>query len=284
MNATARKKVLILIVAAPALSLLFLFGFATEARYAEYDDDGIDRAVIIDQLHDDFPNQSFQQKATEYLETGGYQVDLYTTKDITVDFYKELPSMGYKFIVIRSHSGITPEYDIDDDEPNSLALFTGEKYEENGYIFEQLFGEVLKSKAIFQEYETSMREASGGEMMNATTSQSGTYFSVGSKFIDKAMHGKLPDSIIIVGGCNTLSNTSLADALLRRGASAIIGWDDTVGSSHNDKVILDVLTGLLVDGSDVRDVTRSAMETFGPDPEYSGVLKYHPDSAAGMRL
>jgi len=66
--------------------------------------DGIPRAAIIDQLHNDKPNKDYQQNVTEYLQTAGYQVDLYTTNDITVDFYKKLPSMNYKFIVFRTHS------------------------------------------------------------------------------------------------------------------------------------------------------------------------------------
>ena len=57
------------------------------------------RAAIIDQLHDDIPNFELQANATRMLEDAGYEVDLYTTKDITVGFYKNLPSMNYHFIL-----------------------------------------------------------------------------------------------------------------------------------------------------------------------------------------
>jgi len=66
--------------------------------------DEIPKAAIIDQLHNDKPNKNYQQNVTKYLETAGYEVDLYTTDDITVDFYKKLPSLNYEFIVIRTHS------------------------------------------------------------------------------------------------------------------------------------------------------------------------------------
>jgi len=79
-------------------------------------------AAIIDQLHDSIPNESFQQKAQQHLENAGYDVDIYTTQDITVDFYKKLPSMNYKFIYIRTHSLGVQELQ------NSTFLFTGEKY------------------------------------------------------------------------------------------------------------------------------------------------------------
>jgi len=64
----------------------------------------IDKAAIIDQLHKDIPNLHFQNKTQTLLEDAGYQVDLFTTEDITVDFYKKLPTMNYKFIVFRTHS------------------------------------------------------------------------------------------------------------------------------------------------------------------------------------
>ena len=66
-------------------------------------DNGIKKAVIIYQLHDDIPNETFVQLATNYLEGAGYKVDYYSTNDITVDFYKELPKLNYQYIVVRSH-------------------------------------------------------------------------------------------------------------------------------------------------------------------------------------
>jgi len=63
------------------------------------------RAAIIDQVHNDLPNFKLQADAQRMLEDAGYEVDLYTTDEITVDFYKNLPSMNYHFILIRSHGG-----------------------------------------------------------------------------------------------------------------------------------------------------------------------------------
>jgi len=64
----------------------------------------IKKAAIIDQLDRDLPNPYYQNQTMSYFIQAGYDVDLYTTEDITVDFYKELPSMDYDFIVFRSHS------------------------------------------------------------------------------------------------------------------------------------------------------------------------------------
>jgi len=76
--------------------------FLTENQNGRFSE--IPKAAIIDQLHNDKPNENYQKMLTEFLETAGYEVDLYTTDAITVNFYKRLPAMNYEFIVIRSHA------------------------------------------------------------------------------------------------------------------------------------------------------------------------------------
>jgi len=125
------------------------------------------KAAIIDQLHDDLPNPYFQNKTTEYLMTAGYEVDLYITEDITVDFYKTLPSKKYDFIVVRSHSvapGTVEE---------SASLFTGEIYSESKYIQEQLFGQIGKAVPFLP---SEVEETGWAPLVNKT------YFVGGSKF------------------------------------------------------------------------------------------------------
>ena len=107
-------------------------------------------AAIIDQLDDIVPNKRHQQKALEYLENAGYDVDVYTTEDITVDFYKKLPSMNYKFIYIRTHSLEVAQLG------NATFLFTGEKYDIDKYILEQLSGQVRKAIPINDQLPDEM--------------------------------------------------------------------------------------------------------------------------------
>lgn len=281
LKVSKRTKVLVSVISASAfalgLSSFFLFTSGAEDPYSKYD--AIAKAAIIDQLNDDIPNKHFQQKATEYLEAAGYEVDLYTTKDITIDLYKKLPSMGYSLIVFRTHSVAGDN----ETQPKYVGLFTGERYQTDRYTLEQMAGQLQKGAPLLSVNFNVRMDESGKSTWNVTRS-SDPYFLVGSKFVDELMRGKFPQSIMIIGGCETLSNTGLADSLLRRGASAIIGWDNLVGSTHNDKVILEVLKGMLVDKSDVKDVLQSAMQKFGPDPQYSAVLKYYPHSAADTRI
>jgi len=209
--------------------------------------DKMPKAVIIDQLHDKMPNLNYQEKATEYLETAGYDVDLYTTKDITIPFYKELPSMNYEFIVVRSHSlgfGTVEK---------SASLFTGEIYSEDKYIQEQILGQVKKGVP----YLPNEVERIGWENLLDET-----YFLVGSRVVEELMVGEFPDSIILLAGCDTITGGLLPSSLLDRGASAVVGWRGLVPSDHNDIVTLAFLERVLVNGEEITEAVSSVMNDF----------------------
>src|SRR6267143_7201027 len=147
-----RRIIIIAIVAflAVASSALFVFYFhgMTETNY--YNKYGqTPRAAIIDQLYDDYPNLYFQETAKKDLQYAGYTVDLYTTKNITVGFYKTLPLMEYKFIVIRSHASLSL---TNSTKPTSADIFTGEKYQPDKYTLEQIQGVVDQSNYIYLDY------------------------------------------------------------------------------------------------------------------------------------
>jgi len=216
-------------------------------------------AAIIDQLHDSFPNTRYQQKALEYLENAGYDVDVYTTEDITVDFYKKLPSMNYKFIYIRTHSLEVAELG------DSTFLFTGEKYDVDKYILEQLSGQVHKAIPINDQLPDEM-------IQNATMLSDATYFTIGSKLMDELMIGKFPQTVIIIGGCESVRTLDLAKSLIFRGASAVVGWDRSVNSFENDKVMSALLEEVLINKIGFYDAIPSVMEEFGSDLQFSSEL------------
>jgi len=246
--------------------------------------EGNPKAVIIDQLYDDIPNVKFHQKATEYFEAAGYEVDIFTTKQVTVDFYKRLPEMNYNFILLRTH-GLT-----DDTDDNSVALFTGEKYQSNMYIQEQLFGQIKKGAPLLDLlFKPSEQKSSDWVAVNDTyhvlTSpvevvgeSTDEYFLITPKLVDELMVGKFPDSVIVIGGCKTMANTSLADSFLRRGASIVVGWDDNIASIDNDRILLEILNDTVNNHMEIPEAIDSAMENFKP-PFYNRInLKYHSGS------
>ena len=234
-------KILFVAVAVIIASITYVIVFQV-GEAESFENDGITRAVIIDQLDEDLPNEIFQEDAKKYLETAGYVVDVFTTKDITVDFYKKLPQMNYKLIVIRSH-GTNDKFD------NDVVLFTGERYSEDNYISEQLFGQVKKATPLLEIAYSSSDSSSEWIVVNDTYRYQKTlvakqetaeneFFAITPKLVKDLMNGKFNDTIFILGGCNTLSNPSLADSLIERGASTVLGWDAAVGNTDNDKAML----------------------------------------------
>ena len=242
-------------------SAFFLLGDAQLETY-----DGPPRAVIIDQLHDEMPNEKFHTKATEYFEAAGYTVDIVTTKDVTVDFYKELPKMNYKFVVVRTHGA---------ENSDDVVLFTGEKYSEEQYIQEQLFGQVKKATPLLERIYKVDDTSSEWVIVNSTFRYLSTpanpiyqaeneYFAIAPKLVSDAMNGKFDDTVFILGGCNTLSNPSLARSLIERGASSVLGWDNSVGNSDNDWALQNILEKILVEEMPIEEAVDAVQDLFDP--------------------
>jgi len=242
------------------------------------------KAAIIDQLYEDYPNEDFHQKATEYLETAGYQVDVFTTESITVDFYKSLPKKNYQFVVVRTHGVVGSE-------DGSVMLFTGERYTEDQYIQEQLFGHVLKGTPFLERsFEASKHDSSEWVIVNDTyrylktpvqieDDSVGDYFVISPKLVSESMDGKFPGTIFVLGGCNTMQDTSMAESLVKRGASTVVGWEVPISSAQNDFTLLKVLKETLINDMDIKDAVDFVMETeFRHPPKIP--LKYYSDSSA----
>jgi len=241
------------------------------------------RAAIIDSLYDDIPNSYFHSKAREYLEAGGYQVDIYTTANSTVDLFKNLPSMNYGFIVIRSHALAAKT------ENNDVMIFTGEKYTEKKYIAEQLFGQIKKGSPLLEQTFSIDPEASSGWMpvngSNSTRMMTGRvvihqeqnqeYFLITPKMIDDLMVGRFQNSTVFLGGCNTLENPSLAESFIKRGASNVIGWTNLVSSSDNDRTMLRTLESMMVDKLDLQKSVEKSNESRKSGHKYNATLQIY---------
>jgi len=226
----------------------------------------IKKAVIIDQLYLDFPNDSFQENATKILMQGGYEVDLVTTEDITVDFYKQLPTMNYEFIVIRSHS-----LAIYDDKPSSW-IFTGEKYDKGRYTQEQLFG-MLSPGVPFRQGQISQ--------LTQGDAKSERLFMIGSKMVDEMMVGQFPGTQIILGGCDTMSHSYLGDAFVKRGASSVVGWNGLVELRDNDAIMLSLLNGIFNENLEMDEAVEKVMNDYDGKTYYGTKLKHFSSGAIG---
>lgn len=228
---------------------------------------GPPKAVIIDQLYDELPNDDFHTKTTEYLEKAGFQVDIITTKDVTIDFYKNLPKMNYKYVIVRTHGA---------ENSNDVVLFTGERYSEDKYIQEQLFGQVKKATPLLEiSYKIDIDNSSKWIVVNETDrymiipanpvdDTRNDFFAISSELVEHGMNGKFDDTVFILGGCNTLSNPSLAKSLIDRGASVVLGWDNAVSNVDNDRAILFVLSGIFENNLELNHVLKNMPDFFQP--------------------
>ena len=211
------------------------------------------KAVIIDQLHNDLPSESFQNNVTKFLKDAGYKVDLFNTDEITVDFYKKLPTMNYEYIVIRTHG--LGEGMVD----NSASLFTGEKYSKHKYIKEQFLGHIGQGIPVLYGAFKNLEE---DEVLDKT------YYVVGSKFVEEFMVGEFPNSTIILAGCETAKDSNLANSFLKRGAKEVIGWTGLVNSERNDLDVLNLVNKTLVYDMEINDAISLVMKEH--DLRFSG--------------
>jgi len=242
-----------------------VYFFQGDAELQTYS--GPPKAIIIDQLYDELPNETFHTRATEYLEKAGFKVDIVTTKNVTVDFYKNLPKMNYKYVIVRTHGA---------ENLSDVVLFTGERYSEDKYIQEQLFGQVKKAAPLFEiSYKVGSDDSSKWIVVNETDSYLITsanpvddtgneFFAISPELIEHGMNGKFDDTVFILGGCNTLSNPSLAKSLIDRGASVVLGWDNAVSNSDNDNAILFVLSGVFENNLDFNQALKKIPDFIPP--------------------
>jgi len=208
------------------------------------------KAAIVDQTGFSFPCPEFIEEAKGYLQEAGYRVDLYPPEEVTVDFYRTLPSKGYRLILFQTHS--TSVVIAEEKYPPGPFLFTTELYDKRRYLPLQLDDQVRASKLFYED--------------------SPMLFAVGPKFIRKSMEGRFEDTLIIIGGCQSMAFLDLAQAFLDKGASAVIGWDEMVDLSHNNQAVLHLLQALTVEGAPPKRAVEETMEEIGPDPIYGSSL------------
>jgi hypothetical protein len=219
------------------------------------------KAAILDMLYSKLPNENFDKNATKDLQDAGYQVDLYKTSNITIDLYKKLPQMNYKFLVFRTHGLHNGTIE------SSSSIFSGEIYSTEKHFMEQLAKQV--GKAV--PYTRAEINARGG--FQGLENQ--TYFTIGSSFVEENMVGKFPGSIILIGGCDALSNTYLAKALVARGAFDVIGWDNLVSGPDNDLQIINVLDEITKNKQSPEDATKTVMNNFKTNSTFVGKLVHY---------
>ena len=224
-------------------------------------------AVIVDQLSLTQPNPDFAAKATETLKQAGYTVDYFAGEQVTVDFYRNLSAGHYGLIILRVHSGRSSEIDPTTGEKTKreyVSLFTGEPYDDTKYV------------------EDRNPEAGGAELSFARIGRATYYpdapplFGISPNFIKYSMRERFDRTVIIMMGCDGLISDMTAQAFVRKGAKAVMGWNGLISADHTDAATERLIQHLVIDRIAPAKAVTQTMAELGNDPQYGTELRIYP--------
>ncbi|MEM2941893.1 MAG: hypothetical protein QXT81_00485 [Candidatus Bathyarchaeia archaeon] len=221
------------------------------------------KAALIDQLAISFPNSSFVSEFKKIFGSAGFTTDVYSGAEVNIDLYRNLPSKGYGAIVFRVHQSTPVEYLLPNPRPVAgppVYLFTGEPYVEQKYVIEQLSDLVVPA-----------REINGSKI----------YFAIGPKFV-QSMSGKFPNTVVVLAGCSGLYSAELADSLIVKGASIVIGWQRFVQMDYTDAAVIRLLKALVLERTTVNRAIAVTIADVGLDPSYRTNLLAYPEQRIGL--
>jgi len=221
------------------------------------------RAAIVDQLSLYQPNQTFIETATNILETAGFKVDYYRGEEVTVDFYRNLPTHDYGLIVLRVHSSATKATGTE----SPVILYTSEPYSKTKYLYEQLSDQLCEVAFSREQGEMGIR-----------------YFGISPLFVTQSMEGRFQNTVVVMMGCEGLDNPLMAEAFVQKGAKVYISWNEGVLASHTDMATAYLLQHFVLEKRTVEESVIEAVEDVGFDPIYNSFLVYYPLNAGNYSI
>jgi len=239
------------------LSLIIILNPFTPRSVVQTDDL---KCLIVDHLHNLQPNPEFIDYVTKEFEKIGFTVDVCQGDDVTIDYYRQLPSHGYKVILFRVHGGLLEN---ETGRGDKVWLFSNESYSRMRYYMMQLRDQVAAASISLD---------------------SDPVFAISSKFVTDCMRYNFNDTVIINMGCAAFYSDDLADAFIERGASAYLGWDVSVGLSYVEKATMTLVKTLCSDEMTIAQSVTSTMEENGPDPNNNAFLNYFSPEHADHTL
>jgi hypothetical protein len=220
------------------------------------------KAAIIDQIGESYPSsaasaEEFNETVTGLLQNAGFSVFYYKSKGITVDFYKELAKNNYGIIILRAHSALRQNETLVD-------FFTSEEFREDAYLDERNRGWLTRGSFSWEPNKF--------------------YFAITYKFIE-SLEGYFPKSIVIAMGCHSLNQSckEMAEAFIKKGAKAYIGWTSAVGMSHADNSTVKFLKYFLAENMTISDAINECNKILDPEG-YPSKLSCHPSEIGNYKL
>ena len=192
--------------------------------------------LVIDPIS---KNPDVIPSVVKVLDGAGYSVTHVIGSDVTVDRMKRLE--GVDVLIMRVHSSV---------KDDAVWVFTGEMYDNNRYLVEQMIDEVHRAR----------------------TSPEGEYlYAVGSSFFERYLSG-IDDVQVLVMGCDAAQSRELADVFLGKGASLYVSWDGPVSLEYTDLVFTRILSHF-TDGKTMEEAVEMVSHELGADPHFKSVLR-----------
>jgi hypothetical protein len=213
------------------------------------------KAVIYDQLGQDFPNPQFVDNVTSMLSAAGFTVTYYESQSVNVTLLSRLAKDDYGIIILRNHSALR----IDN---STVDLFTSEEFTLDKYAEKVNDGQLSNGSYLWNRDKH--------------------YFAVTYNFIDN-LEGAFPRSVVVAMGCWSLKPGAeqLANAFINKGAEVYIGWTDMVEPSHTDSETIKLLRMLLEGNQTIEDAVYSTEPDYSFPPARSTMGFYRQTSAVG---
>jgi len=77
-------------------------------------------------------------------------------------------------------------------------------------------------------------------------------------------------------GCDGLATETIAEALVERGAKAVVSWNGLVSAEHTDAAAEQLLRYLVTEKLTLGEAVEKTAADVGPDPVYGSVLRLYP--------
>lgn len=246
-----------LVIFSVALAATIIVSFLVFTNYFSNHENRFSlKAAIVDQLGREFPNPDFNETGviSTMLETVGFTVSHFREETISVEFYSKLANGEYGIIILRAHAATREGETIVD-------FFSSEEYSRSKYVYEQDNGLLTRGYYSWKPGKS--------------------YFAVTPKFIEN-LDGTFPRSIIIAMGCNSLNATctEMAEAFIKKGAVAYVGWTGLVDPAHTDAQTIKLLRELLIENRTV----RMAINALDVDPLYGSRMTYYPTQTGDLTI
>ncbi len=165
--------------------------------------------LYIDQLSGDYPNSPLTAQVVRNLTSIGCSVTVLPSNEFTLNSFKLFKY--YDVIIFRGHTGWANYLDPETGRVKVLVgWFTGERYSRDAYPDLQRRGLVVEGVPLLRPVEGYNK----------------TYVAVTQYYIKEYVTVK-EGSVFILATCFSGSQI-LADILLEKGASVVIGWDKNV--------------------------------------------------------